>query len=129
MQVVGELSLDIVGHGAHHAVEYLGSEAIGDFQVVRVARGANPAERTETVVEEHGTHDVLNVAWIAEVSLILHDVGTSATCHEHEGVAIVEEVHAVGSQAVDCCHLATQRLKDAFFETLGLLGHHALRLL
>ena len=79
MDVVVELMLDVGGGMAalvHH--DLLGN-LVGQCQVGGIARGADPAERTEAVVEEHRTHDILDVGRIAEaVTVGSHDVGTGA---------------------------------------------------
>ena len=46
-----------------------------------------------------------------------------------EAVAVVEEVHAVGGEAVDGSHLAAQRRLHMLAELVGVLSHHRLRLL
>ena len=57
------------------------------------------------------------------------DVGTGAARLQEEGVAVVEEVHAACGQPVDGSHLSAQRGLHGLLEALGLVGHHALRLL
>ena len=79
VDVVVELSCD-VGAGMTALVhEHFGSESVGDFQIMRIAGGADPAERSETIVEEHGSHDVLHVGGIAETSVGQRDICTCAT--------------------------------------------------
>jgi hypothetical protein len=62
------------------------------------------------VVEAHRTHDVLHVARIPELFAVeLPDLGTRALALQQEGVAVVEEIHALRGERVDGGHLAAQR--------------------
>ncbi len=65
---------------------------------------ADPTERSETVVEEHRSHNVLHIRRITELAVLPTDVGSGTLRLQEESVAIVEEVHSVGRQAVDGCH-------------------------
>ncbi len=56
-------------------------------------------------------------------------IGTGTAGFQQEGVAIVEEVHASVSQAIDGGNLAAQRGLHGQLEAFRLFGHHALRLL
>ena len=129
MQVVFQLSTNVVGHMTAHLVEHFGSKAVGGGKVVGIARGANPAERAEAIVEEQRTHDVLHIRRIAiALASLLEHIGSSTTRFQQEGIAIVEEVHATGGQLVDGSHLSAQRCLHGLLEAFGLLGHHAFAL-
>ena len=56
------------------------------------------------------------------------DVGARTARLQEEGIVIVEEVHAVGSELVDGSHLAAQRGTHTLLELLRIVGHHLLRL-
>ena len=129
MQVVFELSTNVVGHMTAHLVEHFGSKAVGGGKVVGIARGANPAERTETIVEEQRTHDVLHIRRIAiALASLLEHIGSGTTRFQQEGITIVEEVHVTGGQLVDGSHLSAQRCLHGLLEAFRLLGHHAFAL-
>ena len=51
--------------------------------------------------------DALYIDIKNDVGFIFHDVGSGTASHEHEGIAVVEEVHTLSCQAVDSSHLAT----------------------
>ena len=129
MDVVSHLSLYLVGRVLHYLLKHTCRNLVGLGKVGRVARCAYPAERTESVVEEHRSHDVLHVRRIAELAVLCADVGTCALRLQEECVAVVEEVHAVGGEAVDGSHLAAQRRLHMLAELVGVLSHHRLRLL
>ena len=61
--------------------------------------------------------------------VFIPDVGTGAAALQQEGVAIVEEVHTLGSKFVDCCHMTAQRLLNLLLEEFRLFGHHHLGIL
>ena len=131
MEVVGQLAVDFVGAFLKHLAEHVRSYAVGGGKVGGVARAAYPAEWTESVVEEERAHDVLHIRWIAESFATVGgtDVGSGARCFEQEGVAVVEEIHSVGCQAVDGGNLAAQGALHGLAEGFGIVGHHGLRLL
>ena len=129
VDVVSHLSLYLVGRVLHNLLKHTCRNLVSLGKVGRVARCAYPAERTESVVEEHRSHDVLHVRRIAELAVGFADVGTGALRLQEECVAVVEEVHAVGGEAVDGSHLAAQRRLHMLAELVGVLSHHRLRLL
>ena len=106
--------------------KHIHGQVVGDLQVLGFSGSAHPAERAESVVEAHGSHDILHVGRIAERAVLFHDVGSGARRLQKEGVAVIEEVHALGSQLVDGGHLTAQTLFYSGFEFLGLLSHHDL---
>ena len=127
VDVVVELPGNLGGRRPANILEHLGRDAVGCLEVLGLARGADPAEGSEAVVEEHRAHDVLHVGGIAEASVLAVDRRAGARSLQQEGVAVVEEVHAAGRQLVDGVDLAAQRLLDAFAEAHGLLDHHLVR--
>ncbi len=126
--IVVELAGDILRSFAAQFLKHFGGKAVGQFEVFGKAGGTNPAEGSETVVEEQRTHYVLHVGRISETAVFLGNVGTRPRRFKQEGVAIVEEIHACGRQLVYCIDLAAQRLLHMAAEFLGLLSHHALGL-
>ena len=104
--VVAHLLGNLGGRMFADLSQHVHSDVVGDIEVLRLAGSADPAERAEAVVEAHRSHNVLNVRGIAETAVLLEDVGTGAGGLQQEGVAVVEEVHALGRQLVDGDHLA-----------------------
>ncbi len=124
MDVVVELAADLLGCRAAYLLQHLGGEPVGQLQVLGPAGSADPAERAEPVVEEHGTHDVLHVGGIAEASALAHHGGTGARSLQQKSIAVVEEVHAAPGELVDGIGLPAKRFLHALAEAAGLLGHH-----
>ena len=129
MDIVCHLSLYFVGRILHYFLHHTCSNLVGLGKVSRRARCAHPSERTEPVVEEHRTHNVLHVRRIAELAILLTDVGSCTFRLQQEGVAIVEEVHTTLGKAVYGSHLSAQRRLHMLAELVGILSHHLLRLL
>ena len=127
--VVCHLSLNLVGRILHYFLHHTCRNLVGLGEVGWVARCAHPSERTEPVVEEHRTHNVLHVRRIAELAILPADVSSCTLRLQQEGVAIVEEVHSTLGKAVDGSHLSAQRRLYMFAELVGILSHHLLRLL
>ena len=127
VDVVVELARDFGGSRAADLLQHFGREAVGKFEVFGFSRRADPAERSEAVVEEHRSHDVLHVGGITEPAALAHHGGSGARSLQQEGVSVIEEVHAAGRQLIDRIDLTAQRLLHAFAETGRLLGHHLVR--
>ena len=59
--VVHHLTLDLFRCLCHYLAEYLGSDRIRLRKVFRFLGHADPSERTEAVVEEERSHDILYI--------------------------------------------------------------------
>ncbi len=66
MEVILKLPLDFIGGILQHLLKHLGGKAVGNSQVLRVARSAHPAEWPEPVVEEKRAHYILHIRRVAE---------------------------------------------------------------
>ena len=75
MDVVVHLSLDFLRSIGPDFLQHIGCQLIRESQVGRVLGHAYPAERSESAVEEHRAHNVLNVRRIAEFSIGQENVG------------------------------------------------------
>ena len=130
VQVVRDLLADLGGGLLEHGFQHLSGDAVAGGQVLRIAAGAHPPERTEAVVEAERAHDVLHVAGVTELlSVLAGDVRTGAQALQQEGVAVVEEVHALFRQAVHGGHVAAQGLLHALLERGRVLHHERVALL
>ena len=125
VDVIIKLSDDILSGGEADSLQSLCSQTVCQGQVIGVAGGAHPPERPESIVEEEGSHDVLDIRRIAEPSVGQEDVGPGPACLQHEGVAVVEEIHPPRGESVDGSNLSSERLAHTFLESVGLSGHHA----
>ena len=108
MKIILQLSADVIGHMMAHLLQHFSGKPVSRCEVFRVTRRANPSERSEAVVEEQRSHDVLNVGGVSELSVFLENVGAGSAGLQQEGVAIVEEVHALCCQLVDSGNLTAK---------------------
>ena len=108
VDVVSHLSLYLFRSISFDFFHHLSSDAVGSLKVFRVTRSTNPAERTETVVEEHRSHNILNIRRITELAIRQHDVSAGTLRLQEESIAIVEEIHTFLRETVDCSDLTTQ---------------------
>ena len=127
VNIVVQLPPDVVGSRLPDLLQHFGGQRVGRFEVFGLPRGADPAERPEAVVEEHGSHDVLHVGGIAEASALARHRGPGARGFQQEGIAVVEEIHSPVGQFVDGIDLPPQRLLHTLSKTPRLLGHHLVR--
>ena len=98
---------------------------VGEVEVGFFARGANPAERPEAVVEAHRPHNIFHIRGIFETTVGLENIGPGAARFKQESVAVVKEIHAAFGEGIDGFYLTAQRFVNGFFEAFRLLGHHA----
>ena len=129
MDIIGHLSLDVGRSRLHNLLQHLGCQSVSGLEVLGIARRAHPAEGPEAIVEEHGSHDILDVRRIAERSVGFKDVGAGTARFEEEGITIVEEIHAFGREFVDGSHLSAEGCLYSLFELLGFGSHHLFALL
>ena len=127
VDVVVQLPPNIPGSRLPNLFQHFGGQRIGRFEVLGKPRGTNPAERPETVIEEHRPHNILYIRRIAETSALAHHRRPGARGFQQEGIAVVEEIHPLGGQLVDGIHLPPQRFLHAFAKAPGFLGHHLVR--
>ena len=76
--VVHHLALYLFRCICHYVAEYACCNGIGFSQVFRLFRHADPTERSESVVKEKRTHDVLDIRRVAETSVFAKNVSTCA---------------------------------------------------
>ena len=93
--VVPHLPGDLFRRGRGDFGKDLDGDLVGLCKVFRVFAHAHPAEGTEAVVEIHRAHDVLDIGRIAETAVLKQDIRPGAGTLQQEGVAVVEEVHAL----------------------------------
>ena len=100
---------------------------VGLHQILVLMGQAAPAERAIAVVEQHRSHDILNVGRINEsfggIVAVLCDV--LVACIEdslHEGVAVIEEVGSLGNQLLDQVEVLCKGLINQLAELLSVVG-------
>ena len=99
---------------------------VGPAQVLALPGEADPTEGTVAVVEELGAEDILDVAREDEAVLLVHPVARDLV-HAgvvdglQEGIAVVEKVGPLGSQATYHFRMAAQRRVDEGMEGLSIL--------
>ena len=120
------LSLDFFWRSGGHFLQHLDGQRVGLGQIFGILTHADPAERTESVVEIHRSHDVLYIGRIAEGTVRTQDIRTGPGTLQQEGVAIVKEIHSPVSEPVDGGDMAAERSLDGLLEPDGIIGHHLL---
>ena len=126
--VVPHLAGNLFGGMGGNLAQHAHGNLVGLLQVGRFFAHAHPAEGTEAIVEVHGPHDVLHIGRVAEATVGQEDIGPCTGALQEEGVAVVEEVHAVIGQFVDGGHLTAQGFLHGAAEGVGVIGHHFLGL-
>ena len=128
--VVIHLLLDVVRRFLHQPLQHVARNRVSQLQVFSFAARAHPSERSETVVEAHGPHDVLNVAGVLEpVAFLVHHVRSRPGSFEQEGVPVIEEIRTARRVLVHCFGVATQRSLDVLRKSIRVVGHHVIGLL
>ena len=74
--IVMHLLLNFFRRLSSQLFQYFSSQLIGLRQILRITAGTYPTERTETVIETHRSHNILNIRRILEVAVRLQDIGT-----------------------------------------------------
>ena len=59
----------------------------------------------------------------------LPDISSRTSGGQQEGITVIKEIHALGSQLVDSSYLTAQRSIYSLLEALRLFSHHTFRLL
>ena len=108
-------------------VDDVHSCVVGLHQILVLVGQAAPAERAIAIVEQHRSHDILNVGRINEsfggIVAVLCDV--LVACIEdslHEGVAVIEEVGSLGNQLLDQVEVLCKGLINQLAELLSVVG-------
>ncbi len=96
MNIIVQLPLNLLRRCLKFLFKNIRGYLVGLCEVFRLLAHADPAERSETVVEIERPHDVLDVGRIAERAVGLEYVRSRSGGFQQEGVAVVKEVHSLG---------------------------------
>ena len=123
------MPLDFSRRLLQHTFQHLACDAVGFFEIGRIAGAAYPPERPEAVVETKRPEDILHIRGVAVgggddpdfagfqrlFAGFEHGSAHVAGFFE-EGVTVVPEVHAAGAQVIDCGGMAAERLRHGGHE-------------